>query len=33
VESVTLITCEGTFSKAAEEYNKRRVVRAERVYS
>jgi len=33
VESVTLITCEGTFDRAAAEYNKRRVVRAERVYS
>jgi LPXTG-site transpeptidase (sortase) family protein len=33
VESVTLITCEGTFNRASAEYNKRRVVRAERVYS
>ncbi|HZQ37555.1 MAG TPA: sortase [Dehalococcoidia bacterium] len=33
VESVTLITCEGTFDRASAEYNKRRVVRAERVYS
>ncbi len=33
VESVTLITCEGTFSRAAAEYNKRRVIRGERVYS
>lgn len=33
VESVTLITCEGTFDHASAEYNKRRVVRAERVYS
>jgi len=32
VESVTLITCEGVFNRAAAEYNKRRVVRAERVY-
>jgi LPXTG-site transpeptidase (sortase) family protein len=33
VESITLITCEGTFDRASAEYNKRRVVRAERVYS
>lgn len=33
VESVTLVTCEGVFNQAAAEYNKRRVVRAERVYS
>jgi LPXTG-site transpeptidase (sortase) family protein len=33
VESVTLITCEGVFNQAAAEYNKRRVIRAERVYS
>lgn len=32
VESVTLITCEGVFNRAAAEYNKRRVVRAERIY-
>src|SRR5579883_1091142 len=32
VESITLITCEGTFDRASAEYNKRRVVRAERVY-
>lgn len=33
VESVTLITCEGVFNPSAAEYNKRRVVRAERDYS
>lgn len=33
IESVTLITCEGVFDKSAAEYDKRRVVRAERVYS
>ena len=33
VESVTIITCEGVFDRAAAEYNKRRVVRGERVYS
>lgn len=33
VESVTLITCEGTFDKSAAEYNKRRVIRAERIYA
>lgn len=33
VESVTLITCEGVFEKGSAEYNKRRVVRAERVYA
>ena len=33
VESLTMITCEGTFDRASAEYNKRRVVRAERVYS
>ncbi len=33
VESLTMITCEGTFDHASAEYNKRRVVRAERVYS
>ncbi|HLZ70621.1 MAG TPA: sortase [Dehalococcoidia bacterium] len=33
VESLTMITCEGTFDQASAEYNKRRVVRAERVYS
>ncbi len=33
VESETLITCEGIFNRASAEYNKRRVVRAERVYS
>lgn len=32
VESVTIITCEGVFDRAAAEYNKRRVVRGERVY-
>ncbi|HZU77012.1 MAG TPA: class F sortase [Dehalococcoidia bacterium] len=32
VESVTLITCEGVFNRASAEYNKRRVVRAERIY-
>lgn len=32
VESVTLITCEGVFNRSSAEYNKRRVVRAERVY-
>jgi LPXTG-site transpeptidase (sortase) family protein len=32
-EAVTIITCEGVFNQAAAEYNKRRVVRAERVYS
>jgi LPXTG-site transpeptidase (sortase) family protein len=31
-ESVTMITCEGVFSPSAAEYDKRRVVRAERVY-
>jgi LPXTG-site transpeptidase (sortase) family protein len=30
-ESVTLITCEGVFSQSSAEYNKRRVVRAERI--
>jgi LPXTG-site transpeptidase (sortase) family protein len=33
VESVTMITCEGVFDRNAAEYNKRRVVRAERIYS
>jgi LPXTG-site transpeptidase (sortase) family protein len=33
VESVTLITCEGVFDRSAAEYDKRRVVRAERVYA
>ncbi|MHB8573861.1 MAG: class F sortase [Dehalococcoidia bacterium] len=33
VESVTIITCEGVFDKSAAEYDKRRVIRAERVYS
>ena len=33
IESVTMITCEGVFDRNAAEYNKRRVVRAERVYS
>ena len=31
VESVTMITCEGSFNPSAAEYNKRRVVRAERI--
>lgn len=30
-DTVTLITCEGTFNRAAQDYDKRRVVRAERV--
>jgi LPXTG-site transpeptidase (sortase) family protein len=30
-ESVTLLTCEGSFSHATDEYNKERVVRAERI--
>ncbi len=32
VESVTLITCTGTFNVATRQYDKRLVVRAERVY-
>jgi sortase A len=31
VESVTMITCEGSFNPSSAEYNKRRVVRAERI--
>lgn len=30
-DMVTLITCEGTFSRTVQEYDKRRVVRAERI--
>lgn len=30
-ESITLLTCEGTFSRATDEYDKERVVRAERI--
>ncbi|HXF51250.1 MAG TPA: class F sortase [Dehalococcoidia bacterium] len=32
VESVTLITCTGTFNVATRQYDKRLVVRAERIY-
>ncbi|MBI2760347.1 MAG: class F sortase [Chloroflexi bacterium] len=30
-DTVTLITCEGTFDRASQEYDKRRMVRAERI--
>ena len=30
-DTLTLITCEGTFSRAAQDYSHRRIVRAERV--
>ncbi len=32
VESVTLITCTGTFNVATRQYSKRLVVRAERIF-
>jgi sortase (surface protein transpeptidase) len=30
-DSVTFITCEGSFNRAAQDYSHRRIVRAERV--
>ena len=30
-ESITLITCDGTFDRSSQDYNNRRIVRAERV--